>query len=71
MVLGLEALNQSTPGSRSSPHTRSTPVPRSPNQGATDDLFKEFQASPSSLDSRSYDKIRQSFKYPRFSGQAK
>jgi hypothetical protein len=34
--------------------------------------FKELQkGSPNSLDSKSYDKIRQNFKCPRFSGQAR
>jgi hypothetical protein len=63
---------QVTPGSRSI-GSRSTPVPRSPNQGASDDVGDEFKStsSPNSLDPRSYDKIRQSFKCPRFSGQAK
>jgi hypothetical protein len=60
-----------------SPFSRSTPVPNpSSNEGpsperVSEDLFHEFQSSRSPMDPRSYDRIRQSFKCPKFSGQAK
>jgi hypothetical protein len=60
-----------------SPFPRSTPVPNpSRNEGlsperVSEDLFHEFQSSRSPMDPRSYDRIRQSFKCPKFSGQAK
>lgn len=42
------------------------------NQESREDIPQEFLTpSPASLDPRSYDKIRQSFRCPRFSGQAK
>ena len=63
--------------SSTSSFSRQTPVPLSPTKGQVrdpeteDDIFQEFQNSSPGLDPRSYDKIRQSFKCPRFSGQAK
>ena len=60
--------------------TRATHVPSmggavphlGPTHGRIEESIPEFQGSPStSLDSKSYDKIRQSFKCPKFSGQAR
>jgi hypothetical protein len=67
-VLPGSATRQASRSSKVQP----TPVLRSPTRTVEDEPIDEFRGSPSnSLDPRSYDKIRQSFKCPRFSGQAK
>ena len=76
------SMNKSTPDSPQSQSSREgfhgcTPDPQfnyqtARNQDPKEGIPKEFLTpSPNSLDPRSYDKIRQSFRCPRFSGQAK
>ncbi len=76
------SMNKSTPDSPQSQSSREgfhgcTPDPQfnyqtARNQDPKEGIPKEFLIpSPNSLDPRSYDKIRQSFRCPRFSGQAK
>ncbi len=55
----------------STPSPQSRPTPQSRSVEDVEDLFQSQGPSPNSLDPRSYDKIRQSFKCPRFSGQAR
>ena len=65
---GRESLPQHQ-GQTPSPQSRL--VPQSRPMEEVEDVFRSQEPSPTSLDPRSYDKIRQSFKCPRFSGQAR
>jgi hypothetical protein len=64
-----------SPPSVASPRPNREPQANFPTRNIPkigEDKTDEFQgSSPNSLDSRSYDKIRQSIKCPRFSGQAR
>ena len=75
-----KAKSSSTPSRRIKPTPKAKlPTAREPDTQCMtspdeEDLYDTKSASPShmlTLDSRSYDKIRQSFKCPRFSGQAR
>ena len=65
---GRESLPQHQ-GQTPSPQSRLVPQSRPVEE--VEDVFRSPEPSPTSLDPRSYDKIRQSFKCPRFSGQAR
>jgi hypothetical protein len=65
--------NRGTPGPQPppTPGARPTPVELSTPVREKEDMFAGLQTNSPSLDPRSYDKIRQAFRCPKFSGHAK